>query len=351
MCNSLLYAQNTIDSLDIKIGQMILVGLDARTSITPADPLAADIRNGKVGGVLIFEKNIAKAYGKRELTNMIDVLQEQAPSPLLITIDEEGGKVHRLKKKYGFVKMPSAQELGRINNTDSTYYYYKRLAAEMATVGINLNFAPVVDVAVNPNNPVIVRVKRSFSKNPNVVTRHAIACIDAHHYFGVKTILKHYPGHGSSMGDSHKGLVDVTNSWTYKETEPYRQIIRSGKCDAIMTAHIVNRNWNSDGLPATLSKDVITDSIRGSLGFDGVVISDDMNMHAISENYGYNEAIKMAINAGVDVLMFGNNVNTSQGFMTPAKIHGIIRDYVEKGEIPMWRINQSYERILKLKQF
>lgn len=344
------HAQITIDSLDIKIGQMILVGLDDRTTINSSDPLAKEIMSGKVGGILLFEKNISKVNSKSILAHLTDSLQKFATIPLLITIDEEGGLVHRMKKKYGFVDMPSAAALGNIDDPDTTYYYYKRLAAEMAFVGINLNFAPVVDVAVNPNNPPIVRVKRSFSKDPDEVTEHALACIDAHHYFGVKTILKHFPGHGSSAGDSHHGLVDVTNTWSKMEMEPYRDIIAAGKCDAVMTAHIVNKKWNSSARPATLSREVITDSLRGSLGFKGVVISDDMNMHAISEQYGYNEAIKMAINAGVDVLMFGNNIQTAQGNINATRIHQVIKSYVLKGEISRERIDESYRRIMKLKE-
>ncbi len=345
------WSQTTTDSLDIKIGQMILVGVDNRTAISSSDPLAKEIEAGKVGGILLFEKNISKYDSKAKLRSLVDSLQSFADIPLLITIDEEGGLVHRMKKKYGFVDMPSAATLGRIDNTDTTFYYYQRLAAEMAQVGINLNFAPVVDLAVNPNNPVIARVKRSFSSNHNKVTEHALACIDAHHSFGVKTILKHFPGHGSSTGDSHKGLVDVTSTWNRIEMAPYDSLIRMGRCDAVMTAHIVNKKWNSSARPATLSKEVITDSLRGSLGFKGVVISDDMNMHAISKEYGYNDAIKMAINAGVDVLMFGNNIQTAQGNMSASRIHKIIKDYVLAGEIPVERINQSYKRIMKLKQF
>lgn len=343
-------SQTTLDSLDIKIGQMILVGLDGRTSISFNDPLAQEVKDGKVGGILIFEKNISKTNSKPRLAALTDSLQSFSPIPLFITIDEEGGLVHRMKKKYGFVDMPSAEVLGKVDNTDSTYYYYNRLAKEMADVGITLNYAPVVDVAVNPNNPVIAKVHRSFSSDPDKVTEHAIACIKAHHDNGVKTILKHFPGHGSSTSDSHKGIVDVTQTWSEIEMNPYRHIIAHSMCDAVMTAHIINKKWESNTVPATLSHAVITDTLRNSLGFKGVVFSDDMNMHAISAEYGYNEAIKMAINAGVDVLMFGNNIQAEQGNISATTIHRIIKDYVTKGEISIVRINESYKRIMKLKQ-
>lgn len=337
-------------SLDVKIGQMILVGLDKRTSITSDDSLAEEIRSGKVGGILIFEKNISKTDSKNKLSNLTDSLQSFASIPLFMTIDEEGGLVHRMKKKYGFVDIPSAKEMGKLDNTDSTYHYYNLLAREMAAVGINLNFAPLVDLAVNPNNPVIAKVRRSFSADPDKVTKHALASIRAHHDNGVKTILKHFPGHGSSTTDSHKGIVDVTKTWSAIEMKPYKDIIAANKCDAVMTAHIINENWDSTGVPATLSRAVITDSLRGSLGFNGVVFSDDMNMNAISAEYGYQEAIKMAVNAGVDVLMFGNNVPTEQGNISASTIHRIIKEYVANGEIPENRIHESYKRIMTLKK-
>ena len=343
-----LFAQ---DSLDIKIGQMIMVGIDGRTSLPENDAFRSYLKEGKVGGVLLFEKNISKTNSKERLKQLNADLQEASLIKLFVSIDEEGGKVHRLKKKYGFLDMPSAASLGKLDNADTTLYYNRLLAATLADVGINMNYAPVVDLAANPNNPVIVKVQRSFSSEPLIVTKHAMSCILAHKENGVITILKHFPGHGSSTTDSHKGIVDVTNSWSHEEMTPYMHIINGGMCDAVMTAHIVNKQWDSTGLPATLSKAVITDSLRGSLGFRGVVISDDMNMHAISKNYGYENAIKLAINAGVDMLMFGNNIQASQGQLTPAKLHPIIKKLVVDGEVSEERVDESYQRIMKLKGY
>ncbi len=339
------------DSLDIKIGQMIMVGIDGRTGLPADDVFRTYLQEGKVGGILLFEKNISKTNSKERLIKLNNDLQKASLIKLFISIDEEGGKVHRLKKKYGFIDMPSAAHLGRIDNADTTLFYNRQLATLLNEVGINMNYAPVLDLAVNLNNPVIYKVQRSFSAEPLIVTKHAMSCILAHKENRVNTILKHFPGHGSSTTDSHKGIVDVTNSWSHKEMDPYMHIINAGMCDAVMTAHIVNKNWDETGLPATLSKAVITDSLRGSLGFNGVVISDDMNMHAISKNYGYENAIKLAINAGVDMLMFGNNIQTSQGQLSPAKLHSIIKKLVQEGAVSEERINESYLRIMKLKGY
>ncbi|HSZ24423.1 MAG TPA: glycoside hydrolase family 3 N-terminal domain-containing protein [Cytophagaceae bacterium] len=335
--------------LNFKIGQMILVGINKRTSLSETDSLRKEIAEGKMGGFIFFEKNISSTNAKENLKKLILDLQSRARIPLFMSIDEEGGKVHRLKEKYGFLPMPSAAYLGKTNNTDSTFYYTSKLASIMAEVGLNVNFAPDVDVALNPNNPVIAKVDRSYSAIPEEVSRHAIANIKAQHVYGVKTVLKHFPGHGSSMTDSHLGITNVTKQWSFVELIPYKDIIKSGNCDAIMTAHIVNCRLDTTCLPATLSKVVVTDILRNILDFKGVVFSDDMQMFAISKNYGLENAIKMSILAGVDVLVFGNNVNASDR-ITASEIHAIITKLVKSGEISESRITESFERIMVLKE-
>lgn len=337
------------DSLDIKIGQMIMVGINERTVIEPNDPLLKDIQSGKAGGIILFEKNLAKENTAATLKRLIGDMQQRSNIPLFISIDEEGGKVHRLKEKYGFVGMPSAAYLGALDNADSTLYYNRRLAAELADLGINFNYAPTIDLAVNPENTVIVKRERSFSVKPEIVSKHALLCIKGHHEYGVKTILKHFPGHGSSTADSHLGIVDVTKTWDFKELFPYYTILQSGQCDAIMTAHLINHNWDESDLPGTLSNKVVNGMLRGLLGFQGVVFSDDMQMYAISKNYGFEKAIELAINAGVDLLVFGNNVSKEVKAVTPSDIHRVIRSLVLDGKISVERINLAYLRIARLK--
>ena len=336
------------DSLDLKIGQMIMVGINSRTVLTNTDTLNNELKKLKMGGIIIFEKNINPTNSKENLKKLIADLQASSQIKLLISIDEEGGKVHRLKEKYGFVKMPSATYLGSQKNTDSTTFYTLSLAEQLAYLGINLNFAPDVDLGSNPNNPVIAKVGRSYSPNPDVVTKHADASITAHHQHNVKTILKHFPGHGSSTTDSHLGITDVTNLWKLNELFPYNNLIKANKVDAIMTAHIINCHLDSTCLPATLSKTIVGDLLRNIMGFNGVVFSDDMQMFAISKNYGLDNALKLSINAGVDVVLFGNNVSQSDR-ITATEIHGKIKKMVLSGEISKARINEAYQRIMKLK--
>ncbi len=328
---------------------MILVGINDRKVLEQGDLLKKEIEEGKTGGIILFEKNIAPEQSKEKLKKLIADMQAGAKVPLFMSIDEEGGKVHRLKEKYGFVKMPPAAYLGNFKNTDSTFWYTRQLAAVMAEVGFNINFAPDVDVALNPNNPVIVKAGRSYSDDPKTVAAHAAASISAHHSYGVKTALKHFPGHGSSMTDSHYGITDVTRLWKESELIPYEEIIRTGRIDAIMTAHIVNCKLDTSCLPATLSRPIVTDLLRGKLGFDGVVFSDDMQMYAISKHYGLENAIRQSILAGVDVVVFGNNVNLSDR-ITASEIHAIITKMVEKGEISKSRIDESFNRIMALKR-
>jgi beta-N-acetylhexosaminidase len=334
------------DSVDIKIGQMIMMGINERSMLAPSDTLRNELRY-KTGGIIIFEKNIAKSSSYEQMKKLLSDLQSEAGIPLFTAIDEEGGKVHRLKEKYGFVPMPSAAVSGQYKK-DSTYLYAYRLAQELKELGFNLNFAPVADVAINPDNPIIAKVQRSYSSSPLIVAEHAQAFIDAHHQWGIHTTLKHFPGHGSSSTDTHKDMTDVTKQWQIRELIPYSRIIDSGRCDAIISCHVVNCRLDTLCIPSTLSKTINTDLLRDVFGFNGVIFSDDMQMYAISKHYGLEKAIAMAINSGVDVLVFGNNVNASDR-TTATQIHAIIRKLVDEGAISTGRIDESYRRILTLK--
>lgn len=333
--------------LDTMIGQMIMIGLNERTALSATDSLIKDLKY-KIGGIILFEKNISKDSSYARLKKLNKELQKYALTPLFIAIDEEGGKVHRLKEKYGFVSMPSAEYMGSFTSTDTTTFYSLRLGKQLQDLGINFNFAPTVDLASNPNNPIIAKVKRSFSKDPEMVVKHSLAFINAQHKYQVKTTLKHFPGHGSSSSDTHKGLVDVTKQWQFNELIPYKKIIESGTCDAIVSCHVINCHLDTTCVPSTLSPIITTELLREVLGFQGVVFSDDMQMYAITKNYGFEKSIMMAINAGVDVLVFGNNVN-SQDRTTASQIHKTIKNLVITGQIKKERIEEAYNRIIALK--
>ena len=264
-------------------------------------------------------------------------------------IDQEGGKVNRLKDKYGFPRSITADAMGKSNSLDSVRFYAEATAATLAGLGINVNFAPVVDLAANPSNPVIVRHGRAFSNNEDSVTMLAKEFIIQHRKHGVLTSLKHFPGHGSSSADTHLELTDVTQTWNERELKPYKELISQGFADAVMTSHIVHRTLDADGRPGTLSEPIINGILRKKLNFGGLIFSDDMQMHAITKHFGLEEAIKLAINAGVDIMTFSNNIAGSDE-RTVDKVHGIIRKMVENGTIQRARIDESYERIMRVKK-
>lgn len=335
-----------MDSLDIKIGQMILIGVPG-TDVDAA--VLAEVKQGKVGSIILFEKNIPPSNSRAALRKVIWQYQRQAPVPLFICIDQEGGKVNRLKEKYGFPRSITAWEMGAVDGLDSARYYGQSTAAALAGLGINVNFAPDVDLASNPQNPVIARYGRAFSDDEERVAELATEFIKTHRKLGIITVPKHFPGHGSSDADTHLGIADVTNSWEERELIPYAKLIESGYADAIMSAHIVNKKLDSSGNPGTLSYPILNGILREKLGFDGVVFSDDMQMHAITKHYGLEDAIRLSINAGIDIMTFSNNIDQSEG-RTVDRVHRIIKDLVNAGRIPIERIDESYRRIMALKK-
>ncbi|HBQ61881.1 MAG TPA: glycoside hydrolase family 3, partial [Balneolaceae bacterium] len=203
-----------------------------------------------------------------------------------------------------------------------------------------------VDVNTNPDNPVIGNIERSFSSDPDKVAEHTGYVIDEYSKEGILSVLKHFPGHGSSTTDSHLGFTDVTDTWDPKELIPYKKLFAEKEIRAVMTAHIFNANIDSVW-PATLSEKTINGLLRDSLGFEGVVFSDDMQMDAIREEYGLETAIQQTINAGVDVLIFGNNLHYEPDIAERAI--GIIQKLLREGKIEKETVEQSIARIDSLK--
>lgn len=342
------FSSTTQDSLDIMIGQMIMIGIGDFNEANSKEQIFDEIKEGKAGGVVLYEKNLLFENPKSELASLVQALQKNAATPLFVSIDEEGGWVTRLKTKYGFPKTVSAQYLGEIDNGDSTRFYANQIASLLDTFGINMNYAPVLDVNINPQNPVIGKIERSFSSDYNEVVEHANWVIEEHQENKVIPVLKHFPGHGSSKTDTHLGITDVTASWQLEELYPYSALIDSGKVSAVMTAHIINSTLDRSKNPATLSKKVVTGLLRDFLKYDGVIISDDMQMGAIDNEYGIKEAIRMSIEAGVDILMFANNVS-DENRVSATSIHALIKGLISEGSISEERIAESYARIMKLK--
>ena len=336
-----------------KIGQLLLIGF---RGCAPAecDAVVRDLREHHIGSIILFDQEMADAALRRrniespaQVRALIAHLQTHAAIPLLVSVDQEGGRVNRLKPSAGFPESISHEELGRLDQPAETYRHAAAIAHNLAALGFNLNLAPVVDLDANPDNPIIKGKGRTFSADPEAVARHAAEFVRAHRAHGVLTCLKHFPGHGSAAGDTHLGLVDVTATWHERELIPFQRLIAANLCDVIMSAHVFNRHLDP-AHPATLSRAVITGLLREQLGFTGVITSDDMEMKAISSHYGLEKSVPAAIEAGIDVLCFGNNLSYDPGIA--AKAAAILVRAVESGRIAEARIDASCQRVLALKR-
>lgn len=330
------------DDLDHKIAQMIMVGFAPGTDFV--DTLYYDIENRNLGGVILFAYNL---QNPRQIKLLTASLQKNAATPLIIATDQEGGIVARLDENNGFAETHTAYELGTvIDNEDSTRAQSRMMAEWLHVSGINTNLAPVVDVNVNPESPAIGYYGRSFSSDPMKVFQHADWFISEFENYNIICTLKHFPGHGSAMQDSHLGFTDITNTWADSELVPYRELISEGYTDIVMAGHLYNAHLDSL-YPASLSEKVITGLLRDSLGFQGVVASDAMFMKAITENYSFEEAIVLAVNAGTDLLLY--TTNEYEGHSLVNEVIQVIHKNIDEGFITENRIDESYQRIMNLK--
>jgi beta-N-acetylhexosaminidase len=338
--------------LDIMIGQMIMVGFGGSNEREPGVVAVRDqLAKGIIGGVVLYPENIGSP---QQLRNLIAVLRHARSNPVpFVAVDQEGGHVQRLTRRNGYSYFPSAQSVGRnpsFASLESAVRLYATMAEQLAKAGFNLNFGPVVDLNLNPANPVIGSRDRSFGADPTIVTMLARAFITAHRNANIVTVAKHFPGHGSSRVDSHKALADVSETWREIELEPYRTLAHDGLLDAVMIGHLYHPRF-SDGakLPASLSgRAVKALRAKGYIGFHGVVVSDDMEMGAVRDDYSLEERVIKAINAGTDLLVF-SNVNSGDPELG-VKIHTIIAEAVREGRIARARIEKAYGKIRLLKR-
>lgn len=339
-------------SLEQQIGQMLLVGFRGLNA-DEASPFVRQLKALNLGGVVLFDVDVPSGSPRRNIESPPQVreltraLRAAATTPLLIAVDQEGGQVARLNPQHGFPATLSHQTIGERDCLSFTRTTAAAMAQTLADVGINLNFAPIVDVNLNPANPVIGRKGRCFSDDAQTVTRHSIEFIAGHHEHGVLCTLKHFPGHGSSRQDSHLGIVDVTSCWSPEELTPFRALIFRGIVDAVMSAHVFSAHW--DALyPATLSSSVIDGMLRRDLGFKGVVITDDLQMGAISQEYGLETAVEKSVTAGNDLLLFANNSVYDE--YIAEKVMEIMLRLIQQNKIDAERIEASFRRIQFLKQ-
>ena len=312
-------------TLDEKIGQIITVGIDGYTINDKTKELIVD---KKVGGIILFKDNINDSNQLLQLINNIKDINSKNKIPLFISIDEEGGRVSRLPKEIK--KLPSNEVIGNINDKKLTYDIGKTIGYSLKSFGFNMDFAPVLDINSNPNNKVIG--DRSFSSNKNIVANLGVSEINGFKSSNIISVAKHF-----KLPIINKTLDEL------KEVEfvPFKNAIKEN-VPSIMVSHILLPEID-DINPASMSKTIITDILRKDLKFDGLIVTDDMTMVAITNDFDISEACIKSINAGADLLLI------CHGYETEVDVINNIKDAVDKGIISIDRINESVYRILSLK--
>jgi len=324
-------------TLEQKVGQMLLAGIDGKTL---DDGMTGLIAEQHVGGIIWYKNNFSDLKGSVDLANGLKQANAGNPVPLFMSVDQEGGKVSRLPDD--FAAMPDAARVGSTGDPELAKEMGALLSEQLKLVGFNVDFAPVLDVNSNPNNPVIG--SRAFGSDAERVSKMGVAVMQGLQQGGTVPVVKHFPGHGDTAVDSHVDLpvVDKTTDQLRKmEWLPFRDAIDSG-ADAVMVAHILFPKIDPEA-PASFSKIIIGEQLRGTLGFEGVVITDDMTMGAIADHYGIEDASLLSVEAGTDILL------VAHGYGTAKKVYDRLLDAVRSGRLPESRIDESVRRILSLK--
>lgn len=353
---TLLFAQGNTSSqaattIEAKIGQMIMVGFTGTsTQYKGVRAVMQQLKEGSVGGVMLMKHNIVSRQQLRQLTAELKLaaLSGGQMKPL-IAVDQEGGRVQRLK----FNRYPSAASIAT-RSVANAGQVYNKMACELRSAGINVNFGPVTDLDLRGRaNPIIGRLDRSYGKNPNSVIKYARQFVSAHKRHGVMTVAKHFPGHGSSLKDSHKGFTAIPD-WNRlgNELAPFTALANGNanqQVDMMMIGHLYNRTW---GAPATLSYTAVSDILRNRVGFNGIAITDDMEMGAIRKNYKWATAVTKAVKAGNDILLYANTLTHNRYLgrkINDTILAALCTTNNKPGCINPQTITTSYNRIIALK--
>lgn len=304
------------------------------------DAMKEHLKEYPIGGIVLFKQNITDAG---QMTKLIQDYQNASDIGLLVAVDEEGGTVARLANHSAFnlPKYTNAASIGATGDTEQAKAMGRTIGGYLKPYGFNLDFAPVADVNSNPKNPVIG--KRAFSSDPNVAAAMVSAAVEGFHEAGMLCTLKHFPGHGDTGEDSHSGTATTNQTWEEMQAAallPFEAGIAAG-ADVVMAAHITTPNATKDGLPASLSYTMLTERLRGELGFTGVICTDALEMKAISSHYAPADAAVAALNAGADILLMPADLC--------AAFEGVVQA-VETGAVAEERLNESVRRILTLKE-
>jgi beta-N-acetylhexosaminidase len=317
------------------LGQLFIMGF---SGLELSDDTAAFISQANIGGVLLFSPNYESPGQVAELINQIQECRRDLP--LWISVDHEGGKVQRFKKS--FTKIPEAATIAATDSPRLAFEIAEMMAKELSSVGINLNFAPVADIATNPKNPIIGN--RAFGDNEDQVSKMSSAMVRGHLVHGVQPCVKHFPGHGDTNTDSHLALPRVDTELDVlveREFKPFIKAFKS-RCSMVMTAHILNPKLDPK-YPATLSKLILRDILRKQLRYTRIIISDDMEMKAITDHYGAEDAPRLALEAGCDMLIYRSEAAARHAYAS------LVKD-IESGKISPEIILEAEARTSALKR-
>lgn len=328
-------AMSLIDDAQARLGELFIIGFKG---LELSDDTSAFLSQAKIGGVILFSANYDSPSQVAELSNQIQECRTELP--LWISVDHEGGRVQRFRKP--FCKIPDAQTIGALDSPKITFEIAEVMSKELKAVGVNLNFCPVADIMTNSKNPIIG--PRAYGSTEERVTKMVTATVRGHLVHGVQPCVKHFPGHGDTSLDSHLALprvetpLDVLHN---REFKPFLKALKS-RCSLVMTAHIVNPNLDPD-YPATLSSKTLQDLFRKDLRFNFLLISDDMEMKAITDHYGAEVAPRMALTAGCDTLIYRSEEAARHAYAS-------LKKALEEGTLAPEIVLQASERVRAVKR-
>jgi len=323
---------------------MLVSGFDGKDAAAPSvQALAAQIRRGEVGGVVFVKDNIGS---RDEVTGLTSLFRANAPRPVLLAIDHEGGAVQRLLEAHGCERLPAALEVAAHSSPDAARELYERAGRQIARLGFNLNLGPVVDLH-NPDNPAIGHFGRAYGADPEVVATYAAAFVDGFAAASIPCVLKHFPGQGGATTDSHFGLADLGSSWSDRDLAPFRRLIREKRAAAVLAGYATHAHGEVDDQPAALSPALLNGLLRGSLGFEGVVMTDDLDMGAVGFGFDRPEVTLKALRAGNDLLMIRNRKNADLDL--PQSLASWIAQALTAGELSTETLERSAARVLTLR--
>jgi beta-N-acetylhexosaminidase len=330
--------------LSSNVAELVMMGFDGSTLKSPsAQSLAKHTAEGRVGSIFFVKNNIGT---RGDVEALIRLFKKDAPASLRLAIDHEGGIVQRLLEIHGFTPLPPPRDIVSSATPAQARVIYENAGTELVNLGFNINLAPVVDLD-DPNNPAIGHYKRAFNADPKKVAEYARAFIEGFKSSGIVCALKHFPGHGHSLTDSHNDLPDITTTWSETELEPYRLLIESDHASLIMGGHLRLGLIEPSDIPTTLSKAVTTGLLRERLGFAGVIMTDDIDMVAISRKLDRQSAFIQALLAGNDLLMIRNVKNPDPEF--PLKVLSLMQLSLDSGLLTVEQIHASAERVRRMK--